>query len=259
MSTTTASDTPAPDTPTIRLRRSDERGFEDFGWTDNWMTFSFANYHDPEWVHFGPLRVMVENHIQPHEGFGAHPHRDAEILTYVSSGTLTHGDNQGHTAEVSAGEMQLISAGSQGMVHSEENLHDTVEHNYQMWFVPDRPGTDFYYGQKKYTPAERQGQFRCYVSPDGREGTMPINTDAFVYAGLFAPGDTATHPLDAGRGAWLQVVEGQLTIETGPDTLTLHSGDGVGLTHTDALTLTATADSEVLLFDVRMDVPRLWT
>ena len=254
MSTPTASNT-----PTIRLRRSDERGFEDMGWTDNWMTFSFANYHDPEWVHFGPLRVIVENHIQPHEGFGAHPHRDAEILTYVSSGTLTHGDDQGHTAEVNAGEMQLISAGSRGMIHSEENLHDTVEHNYQMWFVPDRAGTDFYYGQKKYTPAERQGQFRCYVSPDGREGTMPINTDAFVYAGLFAPGDTATHPLDAGRGAWVQVVEGELTIETSPDILTLHSGDGAGITHIDALHLTAQSDSEVLLFDVRMDVPRLWT
>ena len=88
---------------------------------------------------------------------------------------------------------------------------------------------------------------------------MPINTDAFVYAGLFAPGDTVTHPLDAGRGAWVQVVEGELTIETSPDTLALHSGDGVGLTHTDALNLAATADSEVLLFDVRMDVPRLWT
>jgi len=250
----------ASDTPTIRLRRSNERGFEDMGWTDNWMTFSFANYHDPEWMHFGPLRVMVENHIQPHEGFGAHPHRDAEILTYVSSGTLTHGDNNGHTAEITAGEMQLISAGSQGMMHSEENNHDTVEHNYQMWFVPDRAGTEFYYEQKHYTPAERQGQFRCYVSPDGRGNTMPISTDAFVYAGLFAPGNSATHPLDTGRGAWMQVVEGDLTINgLADDPLTLHSGDGVGITNTDAIRITADADSEVLLFDVRMDVPRLWT
>ena len=81
------------DGSTLRLRRSDERGYEDFGWTDNWMPFSFADYRDPDWMHFGPLRVMVENHIQPHEGFSAHPHRDVEIVTYVSSGVLTHGDN----------------------------------------------------------------------------------------------------------------------------------------------------------------------
>ena len=240
--------------PTLRIRRSEERGFEDFGWADNWMTFSFADYNDPEWVHFGPLRVMVENHIQPHEGFGAHPHRDVEIVTYVSSGTLTHGDSFGHEEGITAGEMQLISAGSRGMVHSEENHHDEVEHNYQMWLIPERTGTTFNYGQKKFTPEERQGRFCLYVSPDGRNGSMPINTDAFIYAGLFAPGNSVTHELGEGRGAWIQVVKGELHVAGE----TLKQGDGVGITETDRLDLTFEADSEVLLFDVRMDAPMIW-
>jgi len=248
-------DAQTPDTtPTLRLRRSDERGFEDFGWTDNWMTFSFADYHDPEWVHFGPLRVMIENHIQPHFGFPPHPHRDVEIVTYVAGGTLTHADSFGHEAEITAGEMQLISAGSRGMIHSEENLHDEVEHNYQMWLIPDRTGTAFAYHQRKYTPEERQGRFRLYVSPDGRDGSMPINTDALIYAGRFDAGDAVTHDLDAGRGAWVQVVEGRLQVAG----VTLDAGDGVGITDAARLDLRVEAHSEVLLFDLRMDVPLLW-
>lgn len=240
--------------PTIRLRRSGERGFEDFGWTDNWMTFSFAGYRDPEWVHYGPLRAMIENHIQPHSGFGAHPHRDVEIVTYVVSGTLSHRDSFGHAAGITAGEMQRISAGSRGMIHAEENLHDEVEHNLQMWLIPDRAGTPFVYDQLKYTPEERQGSFRLYVSPDGRYGSMPIHTDAFIYAGLFAPGDTAEHRLGEGRGAWVQVVSGRLQVAG----LELATGDGAGISDVEALNLEFTEDSEVLLFDVRLDVPLLW-
>src|SRR6266849_3786454 len=122
---------------TLRVRRSRERAFEDFGWTDNRITFSFGEYQDPEWVHFGPLRVIVENHIQPRSGFQAHSHRDVEIITYVSAGTLTHEDSFGHQAGVTAGEMQHISAGSGGMTHSERNIHDELEHNLQIWFIPD--------------------------------------------------------------------------------------------------------------------------
>lgn len=244
----------------VRLRRSEERGYEDFGWADNRMTFSFADYHDPEWMHFGPLRVMVENYIQPHEGFSAHPHRDVEIVTYVSSGTLTHGDDRGHEAHISAGEMQLISAGSEGMVHAEENVHDGVEHNYQMWLVPDRPGTDFAYHERGFSVEEREGRFQCYVAPytheeAGADGPMPVNTDAFIHAGLFSPEDRVSHRLEEGRGAWVQVVEGDVEVAG----VTLESGDGAGITEADALDFRFGAESEVLLFDVRMDVSRLWT
>lgn len=241
-------------TPQIKLRRHQERGFEDFGWTDNWMTFSFGGYIDPDWVHFGPLRVMVENHIQPHSGFPAHPHRNVEVLTYVVSGTLTHSDSFGHRAAVTGGEMQLISAGSRGMIHAEQNHHDEVEHNYQLWLIPNRSNTEFAYHQLKYTPAERQGRFCLYVSPDGRDRTMPINTDAFISAGLFAPGDRVDHALQPGWGAWVQVVRGQVQVAG----MALHTGDGVGITHMDRLAFQFEADSEVLLLELNMETPLLW-
>lgn len=225
-------------TPTVLLRRSQERGFEDFGWTDNYMTFSFASYRDPVWNNFGPLRVMIENHIQPRSGFPTHPHRD----------------NMGHHAAISAGEMQHISAGSWGIVHSEENVDNVLEHNYQMWLIPDRPGTTAAYHLLKYTPQERQGRFRLYVSRDGEDGSMPINTDARIWAGLFRAGDAVRHSIEAGWGAWIQMVHGELGVAR----LDLSQGDGVGITEAGELELQFSADSEVLLFDVRMDAPLLW-
>jgi redox-sensitive bicupin YhaK (pirin superfamily) len=168
--------------------------------------------------------VIVENHIQPHQGFGAHSHRDVEIVTYVSAGCLTHKDSFGHTAGVTAGEMQLISAGSNGMVHSEQNVHEEVEHNLQIWLVPSKRPTPFAYHQLKYKPEERQGRFRLYVSPDGRDGSMPIHTGASIYAGLFAKGDTARHRMEM-SGAWVQVVGGQVKVAG----VTLGKGDGWGL------------------------------
>lgn len=248
-------------TPALRVRRSAERGYADFGWTDNWMTFSFADYRDPEWIHYGPLRVMVENHIQPRSGFPAHPHRDVEIVTYVSSGVLTHGDSFGHEAGISAGEMQLISAGSRGMIHSEENRHDEVEHNYQMWLVPNMHPTRFAYHQLGFTPAERRGRLRLYVSPDGREGSMPINTDAFIHAGLFESGDRIDHELGVGRGAWIQIVDGRTSVSwpgAGVDALILKQGDGAGISDVRTVTLTFERSAEILLFDLDLGEPMIW-
>lgn len=243
----------------LRLRRAAERGFEDMGWTDNWFTFCFKEYNDPAWRHFGPLRVMIENHIQPHTGFGPHSHRDVEIVTYIAAGALTHGDNFGHSAAVTAGEMQHISAG-EGMIHSEENLGDVVEHNYQIWFIPERTGTEFAYHQLGFPAAERLGRLRLYVSPDGADGSMPINTDARIYAGLFNDGDRFVHRREAGRGVWLQMVHGRANVAD----LTLGPGDGVGIddgdtTDGETLEIHIHAPSEILLFDVRMDAPLIWT
>ncbi len=239
--------------PTVRLRRSAERGFEDFGWTDNWMTFSFGGYHSREWNNFGPLRVIVENHIQPHQGFGAHSHRDVEIVTYVAAGCLTHKDSFGHSAGVTAGEMQVISAGSTGMIHSEQNIHDEVEHNLQIWLVPSKHPTPFVYNQLKYTPEERAGRFRMYVSPDGRDGSMPIHTGASIYAGLFAKGDQARHAM-AGNGAWVQVVRGRVQVAG----VALETGDGAGILGAAELDFAFDDSTEVLLFDLDMDAPLIW-
>lgn len=237
----------------VRVRRSADRGFEDFGWTDNWMTFSFGGYHSREWNNFGPLRVIVENHIQPHSGFPAHSHRDVEIVTYVSAGCLTHKDSFGHTAGVTAGEMQLISAGSQGMIHSEQNVHDEVEHNLQIWLVPAKHPTPFAYHQLKYTPEERAGRFRLYVSPDARDGSMPIHTSASIYAGLFESGQTAHHDLEF-DGAWVQVVDGRVAVAGE----VLEKGDGVGITGVRALNFRFEENAEVLLFDLDTRAPLIW-
>lgn len=241
-------------TPAVRVRRSGERGFEDFGWTDNWMTFSFGSYHDREWMHFGPLRVIVENHIQPHSGFPSHSHRDVEIVTYVVAGCLTHKDSFGHAAGVTAGEMQLISAGSNGMIHSEANVHDEVEHNLQIWLVPSKRPTPFAYHQLKYTPEERQGCFRLYVSPDGREASMPIHTDASIYAGLFRAGDRAEHKVGRGRGSWVQIISGGVHVAG----VTLATGDGVGIVGMERLDFGFRENTELLLFDLGMDAPLIW-
>lgn len=243
----------AAGSPPIRIRRSDDRAYEDFGWADNRMTFSFADFSDPAWHNFGPLRVMVENYIKPHSGFPPHPHKDVEIVTYVSRGTLTHADNFGTRAGITPGEMQHISAGSRGMIHSEENLHDEVEHSYQMWLIPDRRGTQFAYHQLKFAPEHRQGRLRLYASHDGRDGSMPMNADVSVYAGLFAAGDAMSHPLERERGAWIQVVRGSVRIGT----TALEAGDGAGITNIDAVEMTFDGDSEILLFDVRMDAALL--
>lgn len=233
----------------IKIRRSTERGFEDFGWTDNWMTFSFAGYSDPEWNRFGPLRVIVENHIQPHEGFDTHPHRDMEILTYVSGGVLTHEDSMGHCSEIRAGEMQRISAGT-GIFHSEMNEHDEVEHNIQIWILPDQTGIEPSYEELRFTGEDRRGTLQLYVSPDGRSDSMTIHQDAFIYAGILDEGDLFKHELDKNRGAWIQVVHG--TVEVNGEHQ-LEEGDGAGITNWEEVELVALEESEVILFDVAMD------
>ena len=245
---------PQPTASTPRLRRSDERGVQDLGWSVNRMTFSFADYYDPDWMHFGPLRVLIESRIDPNEGFSEHPHRHAEIVSYVTEGTLRHRDSNGHEADIGAGDMQLISAGQRGMRHRETNPRAVPEAHYQLWLIPERSDTDFAYHELKPSAEERRGRFYPYVSPDGRGDTMPIHTDAFVSAGLFSPDDHASHDLSPGRGAWVQVVDGTVTVGG----VTLRTGDGAGFTVPETLTFSFASDSEVLLVDMRMDAPRIW-
>jgi len=218
------------------------------------MTFSFADYYDPDWMRFGPLRVLIESRIDPNEGFDEHPHLHAEIVSYVTEGVLHHEDSFGRADDIRAGEMQLISAGSRGMIHSETNPQSEPEAHYQLWFIPDRPNTDFAYHELKPPAWERQGQFRLYVSPDGRGDSMPVNTDAFVHVGQFSPGDRASHQLSSGRGAWVQVVEG--TVSVGG--VRLDGGDGAGFTAPSELAFSFECPTELLLVDVRMGADRVW-
>ena len=233
----------------LRIRRSGERALQDLGWSKNWLTFSFADYHDPDWMGFGPLRVLIESHIDPHSGFPEHPHRNVEILSYITGSALRHRDSFGHETTLTEGDMQLISAGRRGMMHSEKNPFDEREQHYQIWLRPDRTDTDFDYHERGYTAEERQGQFRLYASPNGLEDSMPLNTDAYVSVGRFAPGDTVTHDVQAGRGAWIQVVHGTVQVEG----VVLETGDGLGTTREGPVHFGFGTHSEVLLIDVQME------
>jgi redox-sensitive bicupin YhaK (pirin superfamily) len=231
----------------FHLRRRENRGVQDLGWSTNRMTFSFSDYYDPDWMGFGSLRVLIESEIDPHQSFSMHPHRNVDILSYVVDGTLRHRDSVDNETDITPGEMQLIRAGQRGILHKETNPQDTPERHYQFWLTPDEPSHESSYHELDPYPEQRRAQLKLYASPDGRRHSMPLRSDAFIYAGLFTTGDTVRHSLSDDRGAWLQVVDGQVRLG---DT-ELQAGDGVGVTADRShLDLGFTADSNVLLIDL---------
>jgi redox-sensitive bicupin YhaK (pirin superfamily) len=205
-----------------------------------------------EWVAFGPLRAVIEHRLQPHAELPPRQYRDVEILTYVAAGILSYSDGFGLHASVDAGEMQLVSAGSRGMMYAEQNLQNVAGHHYQVLLAPNRMGTEFAYSVTGYTAEERQGRLRIYASPDGVAGSMRTNADASIYAGLFRSGDRVEHWLPSGRGAWVQLIRGRATVAGAQ----LNPNEGVGITATHRIDLIFAADSEALLFDVGMDAGR---
>jgi len=232
----------------ITKRSSADRGHADHGWLKSAHSFSFADYQDPNHVHFGPLRVINDDQIAPGSGFGKHGHRDMEIVTYVTSGTLAHEDSMGNVATISPGEVQRMSAGT-GVLHSEFNWEKTAPTTLlQIWIVPDRTGIAPGYEQKNFPPEEKRGRLRLLVSPDGELGSLKIYQNARMYAGLFDGAETGELALAPGRLAYLHVVRGSI------------SANGIGLLGGDALmfsaepkvSLSAGMDAEVLLFDLPM-------
>jgi len=232
----------------ITVRKSEARGHFDHGWLDTRHTFSFAGYHDPEHMGFGPLRVVNEDRVQPGEGFGRHGHRDMEILSWVLEGALAHRDSTGGEGVLRPGEVQRMSAGT-GVRHSEMNpSRDEPVHFLQIWILPDRTGHTPSYEQKAFPEAERRGRLRLVASPDGAEGSVTIHQDARMYAGLLAEGERTRHVLAPGRQAWVQVARGALALDGQP----LEAGDGAAVTDEAALELIGrgAAPAEVLLFDL---------
>jgi len=237
----------------IQPRRSNERGHADHGWLDTYHTFSFANYYDPEFLHFGHLRVLNQDRVVAGQGFGTHGHRDMEIVSYVLDGVLEHRDSMGNGSQMRPGDVQLMSAGT-GVTHSEFNSSRTEAlHFLQMWVFPRENGTQPRYEQKAFAPAERQGRLRLVVSPDGADGSLTIGQDAHLYAGLFAPGETTRHGLAAGRAAWLHVARGAVRLNG----LELRAGDGAAIRDERELALEGVADAEVVLWEVPAEGPRL--
>ncbi len=230
----------------IRVRPGRERGHFDHGWLDTWHTFSFAAYHDPAHMGFRALRVINDDTVAPGAGFGAHSHRDMEILTYVLEGALAHRDSMGHGSVIRAGDVQRMSAGT-GVTHAEVNASDAEPvHFLQIWIVPEQSGLPPSYEERQFAREDRRGALRLIAAPDGRDGAVTIHQEARVHASVLGPGERLAHRLDPGRHAWLHVISGALALND----IALIAGDGAAISDEVALTLAATAPSELLLFDL---------
>jgi redox-sensitive bicupin YhaK (pirin superfamily) len=230
----------------IRFRKSDERGHFDHGWLDTHHTFSFADYHDPAHMGFRALRVLNEDRVQPGNGFGAHPHRDMEILTYVLSGSLEHKDSTGGGGVLRPGDVQHMTAGT-GVVHSEANPSPTEPvHLYQIWLLPERRGLAPGYEQKAFPADAARNAWRIAATPDGRDGSLIVHQDATMALGALDAAGELRYELRPGRHAWLQVVRG--AVEYAGRTLT--AGDGAAVSDEPAVAVRAVGPAEVMVFDL---------
>ena len=230
----------------IIKRPADERGQTRTGWLDSRHTFSFNRYYDPRWSGFRHLLVINEDFVAPSGGFGAHSHSDMEILTYIVSGALQHGDSMGNSSVIRAGEVQRMSAGT-GVTHSEFNPSaEEPVHFLQIWITPERRGVAPGYEQREFAEEERRGRLRLIASPAGGEGSVKVQQDASVYSGVLAAGDEAVYELRPGRSAWVQVVRGSLKLNG----VELKAGDGAAASGEERLTIKPDEPSELLLFDL---------
>jgi redox-sensitive bicupin YhaK (pirin superfamily) len=228
----------------ITIRRSAERGHANHGWLDTYHTFSFADYHDPEFMGFRALRVINEDFVAPGRGFGTHGHRDMEIVTYVLDGALGHSDNMGTGSVIRPGEVQRMSAGT-GVLHSEMNhSRDETVHLLQIWLLPERRNLTPEYEQKAFPAAERDGTLRLVASHDGRDGSVTVHQDVSLYA-TNLDGTSVSHDFAPGRHGWLQVARGTVTVNGQP----LAQGDGAAISNESRVTIEGEG-AEVLLFDL---------
>jgi redox-sensitive bicupin YhaK (pirin superfamily) len=228
------------------VRKSEERGHANHGWLDTYHTFSFADYQDPRQMGYGPLRVINDDTVQPGQGFGTHGHRDMEIITYVLEGALEHKDSMNNGSIIRPGNVQRMSAGT-GVRHSEFNpSRDKGVHLLQIWIEPKITGVKPSYEEKQFSAAEKKAQLRLIASPDGREGSVTIHQDAFVYASMLDGKDAVTHRLAPGRRAYIHVARGSLKVSGTP----LDGGDGAKIVDVAAIELTDARAAEVLLFDL---------
>jgi quercetin 2,3-dioxygenase len=229
----------------IKIRKANERGHAEHGWLDSYHTFSFAEYYDPQWMGFSSLRVINDDLVMPGMGFGTHPHRDMEIITYVLSGALEHKDSMGNGRIIRPGEVQYMSAGT-GVRHSEFNpSKDEAVHLLQIWILPDQDGLNPHYAEKSLAGAPK-GQFHLVASKLGREGSLAIHQDADLYIAQLEPGNEVVQALKPGRHAWVHVAEGEVKLNGH----TLKTGDAAAFFDEPAVKLSGTKPSQVLLFDL---------
>lgn len=230
----------------LTVRRAEDRGHADHGWLDTYHSFSFADYQDPEHMGFRALRVLNDDRVAPGKGFGTHGHRDFEIISYVVEGALEHKDSMGNGSVIRPGDVQRMSAGT-GVTHSEFN-HSSTEpvHFLQIWLKPAQRGLEPGYEQTTFGAEPRRDRLCLVASPDGRDGSVTVHQDARVYASLLGAGKRVTHELAAGRHAWIQVVSGGVEVNGER----LSTGDGAAVSDEREVSITASEESEILLFDL---------
>jgi quercetin 2,3-dioxygenase len=230
----------------MTIRKATERGHANHGWLDSHHTFSFADYYDPKHMGFRSLRVINDDRVEGGRGFGAHPHRDMEIISYVLEGALSHKDSMGTGATIRPGDVQRMSAGT-GVVHSEFNASKADEvHFLQIWLIPSEQGIKPGYEQKTFSDGEKRGRLRLVASHNGADGSVKIHTDANVYAGLFGAGEQAQLELADQRGAWVHVARGKVKVNGE----VLGEGDGVAIENERSVRVEGVDNAEVLVFDL---------
>jgi quercetin 2,3-dioxygenase len=234
----------------VIIRPAGERGHAEHGWLDSRHTFSFADYYDARHMGFRALRVINEDRVAPGQGFGRHSHRDMEIVTYVLDGALEHEDSIGTGSVIRPGDLQRMSAGT-GVAHSEFNASsDQPVHFLQIWLLPRQRGLPPGYEQKSFSPGERQGRLRVVASPDGRDGSVTVHSDATLYGTLLAGGQAVELPLAPGRHAWVHVARGRAQVAG----QTLGAGDAAALSQEPAVKLEGLGGedgpAEILVFDL---------
>jgi redox-sensitive bicupin YhaK (pirin superfamily) len=234
----------------ITIRKNSDRGHADHGWLNSWHTFSFADYYDPAHMGFRTLRVINDDRVAPGRGFGAHAHRDMEIISYVLEGSLAHKDSMGERHTIGPNTIQAMSAGT-GIVHSEFNPSETeAVHFLQIWIEPAMEDVEPSYQQISFAPAEKRGKFRLLAGPHpgGPEASAVIHQDARVYVAELTPGETLRQPLAAGRFGWVQVARGEVTLNGRK----LAEGDGAAVDGEPELSFTGSGSggAEFLFFDL---------
>jgi len=240
--------------PVRAIRRANERGRSELGWLSSAHTFSFGEYHDPTQMGFRSLRVINEDRVAKATGFGAHPHRDMEIVTWVLAGALRHEDSMGNGSVIRPGDLQRMSAGT-GVVHSEWNAsHEEPVHFLQIWILPAKDGIPPSYEQRNFPAEERRNRLRLVASPDGAQGSVRVHQDAKLWIGSLDAGAQVAHALAPDAGAWLQVARGRVRLGD----VVLDAGDGVAVATAPMLEIlaepmleiSAEAPAEVLLFEL---------
>jgi len=230
----------------LDIIRSDSRGSADHGWLRAKHTFSFAEYQNPERVQFGSVRVINEDRIAPGKGFGTHPHRDMEIVTYVINGAIEHKDSMGNGTVITAGEVQRMTAGT-GVQHSEFNhSQDSELHLLQIWIFPEKNDLDPGYEQTRYARQDKLNQLKLVGSRDGRDGSVTIHQDVNLFASILETGESISLKLQAERKVFVQVVSGDIVVNGEQ----LSAGDGAQLENERAVDISASAEAEFLLFNM---------